>query len=451
MKQPPRSPFERLSARLSRHALATAALALASQGCVSRFTLGSDDHDVAPGDGSADGASEVFGDAGGDVASETALEAGDAGDTGNAADANSDAGCTFVSGAADYWVDARASGPSVGTATCPFKTIREATSLAPPASGRVIHVAGGAPMPSYDEAGPVVVAANVVLRAEGGAAQIQCVSGCVYSDGSVLVEGGGTLDGFTVTTPASGGATYGVKVGPATAIPPAVVRRVTATKCARYGVLTDGSIELGPDVKLVGNVASGLYSGGGGTQFVRVVGTGNAFDQNGGNGLTINASKLVVASASASKNGGHGVLLEGYPTETSTIDGLVATDNGGDGLRAIGQFTSLRLGTSRLLRNAGFGVRFGYGVLGASTRNALEVSQSTLGAAGADRNARGSLCLEQSAPTLTVPSSVFAACPPTQLAVVGCDAAAPASYRDVWYVPRAAGDPVDATACSVGP
>lgn len=260
--------------------------------------------------------------------------------------------------------------------------------------------------------GVVEIAAGVTLIAEGQA-QIRCVAGCAYSDGSVLVAGGGTLDGFTGDHAGDRRRELWDQGWPRDDDPPAVVRRVTATHCARYGVLTDGSVDLGPDVRLVQNVASGLYSGGMATQRVRVSGGGNVFDQNGGEGLRINASKLVLDGASASNNGGNGVLFEGYPTDGSTVDHLVATDNGLDGIRVVNEFTTLRVGTSTLLRNAGFGVRssglWRWSAPPPATRSSSTSRCSARPAPIA--RLRGSVCLVQSAPTVTVTATAWLARP----------------------------------------
>jgi hypothetical protein len=427
-------------------------LLLALAGCVTSVPLGSDGvTDAAPdtADGSTlDGATDAF-DATDAIDASDAQDASDVNDALDAQDGSSEAACEAVPGAADVYVDARATGPSNGTATCPFHTIREATALPSPSAPRVIHVAGAASTVTYREAGPIVLGPNLELRGEGGVAELICASGCTFPDGTVILDGGGVIDGFTITTETAG-PPYGVKVTAKVAAVAPIIRNVKVPLAKTYGILADASVDVGPNVVITYAASSGLYHGGPPSSVLRIQGPGNVFDGNKAHGIFDNSAKLVLSGTSASSNVGDGVHFEGYPTATNTLTGLVAKKNGGDGVRATGEYSSVQITGSTLVGNGGFGVRFRYRYVSGSQQNALSVGASTVGGA-TDANTRGSICLEQAPATVSFATDGWTACPPLQRTITSCDDAPPGSYQDLWIAPVAAATAPNVTACAIGP
>jgi hypothetical protein len=373
--------------------------------------------------------------------------------------AGGDAGVTLPDGnpcaplttiATDVYVDQRFTGVApTGVAACPFTTIAAGIAAAAGLAGtRTVHVAGAAPALVYAEAAPVAVAANLVIQGDGPAKTTISASGvCGAGTCAVGVAGGGTLDGFTVVS--SGG--DGIRTEAAAPAP--IVKNVSASGSKGNGIVALGGATLGPNIVASNNGGQGVASTGA-TGAVHVVAGANAFDNNGANGIDVEGAALTFEGGSATGNGFNGIRFGGVGGlgNTHTVTALVAKNNN-TGISSFGS-QNLTVRSSTLVTNKFEGLLFNYaagytldlGKTGDAGGNVFG------GATIATRNAKAGiyLCKSLGAGTQAAEGNSFAACPPTQTSLAGCDVA-PAAYADVAYAPAVAGDPVVATACSVGP
>lgn len=356
------------------------------------------------------------------------------------------------SDATDVYVDKRYSGGTpTGTKRCPYTTILAGTAAVGTLSGtRIVHVAGDTPPVVYQEAGAVPVNTNVSLRGDGPAKTTIVASGpCGTRTCAVMVNGGGTVEGFTVM-PSSGEGIVTALTAPAP-----IVRNVTVTGAAASGIVAFGAIELGPSIVLTKNAAQGLASTGAGLVHIVGAGVSNAFDNNGANGINIEGATLTFDGGSTSGNGLNGIRFgaAGSVTTTHTVTGLVATKNRNTGISAFsGQ--NLRLRSSSLLTNGSSGLLYVY-VAGYSLDLgiATDVGGNSFGVATvAARNTRAGiyLCNSRGLGTQPAEGDAFSACPPTLTALTACDVLPP-SYTDIAYVAAVAGSPVIAASCIAGP
>jgi len=376
-----------------------------------------------------------------------------------------DAGaCTFDPGALDYWVDSTATGPSVGTASCPFKTVLEATKLGSPPSGvRTIHVKGGTPQVHYAESDAIAVRASVTLLCEGPT-KVRILAGgtCGTQSCSVLVDAGGRVDSCSIgprSTLTLGSNLVVTSNGvPAPALRNTLIAGATGTG---HGIFANGPVELGPGLNSSFNGGSGLAAAGGGTIHVIVDTTGpltNAFDNNTLSGIHIpsgTTASLNFEGGSASGNKSQGIRLAN--AQTHTIAGLNGRTNGFAGI-LVTSITSLTLRRSTLVQNTSVGLWFEYG-----GTNTLDIGTTTTSGAntfgGATiKNTRVGVYLCRSGLTGSQlgEGDSWGVCPPSQTKVDNCDML-PSSYADVAYVIRSGlSGPGDfpllvPASCKVGP
>ncbi|MBI2392578.1 MAG: right-handed parallel beta-helix repeat-containing protein [Deltaproteobacteria bacterium] len=412
---------------------------------------------------------ETGGEAGDETGSETGSEVGDeaGAETGGDAmpgDDGVDAGCGALSaGATEVFVDKSSTKPSVGTAACPFKTIKEATDLEA-VSGRTVRVkGGGGALVTYEETGALKVKGGVTLRGDGTAATKIVASGtCAEGNCAVEVASGGTLDGFTITGSGHGVVTLDGGTD-------ATVKNVLVTG-AQDGILVLGPAALAGNVQANKNTKSGLHVKG--SKAAKVTGSGNQFNENETNGIEVEGSaRLDFAGGTASTNKGHGVHLRSTTAASTTgrhsITGLTASSNGrnaagtviatSDGI-VLESTGSLTLRTSKLLTNTHHGL---VAFIGGNTLD-LASGGNTFGVGSptATRNVHAGVCLENTGASGSIPASgnSWSVCPllggPAQTGISG-SCTAYTSQVDIAYKKAAGGgnDPLDfgtLASCTVG-
>jgi hypothetical protein len=427
-----------------------------------RFALGLSTLAILAACGGADGTIGSA-DAGG-------VDAAGAGDAGNAVDsstadatttpdASAEAGlcAPLAAGATDVYVDSRFTGTSAtGASACPFPTIVQGMTAAAGLTGtRTVHVAGSTPALVYKETGAVTVTANVILQGDGPSKTVVNAAGpCGAGTCAVMVAGGGTIDGVSVTSP---GATGGDGIVADLASPAPIVKHVAANGSKGSGVLALGATVLGPNIVANNNGAQGLQSPVGATGVVHVLGGANSFDNNAANGVNIDgAATLIFDGGTASGNALNGVRLAGAvgagAVSSHVITGLTALLNKNTGISASnGQ--SLALRSSKLLTNTTYGLFYRYAAGSVLDLGAASAGGNVFGGASiASRNAKAGiyLCASRGAGTQPADGDSWGTCPPTQTSLAGCDVA-PSTYADVAYAPAVAGNPAVATSCTIGP
>lgn len=445
---------------------------------------GPDDTGVAdsavdsPTDSPTDSATDSSGDAGdtsGDaIASDgdTTVADGDAvatdgdapGDTADSGDAMAACG-TLPTAPVDVYVDKNATTPSVGTAACPFHTLAAATAIGAPASGtRTIHVAdvpsGGTPPVVYAEGG-LEVKKGVILSGPGAAKVTISGSAACGAGGNcaVQVDGGGTVDGFTI-----GGA--GVETTDGTLV--ATIKNSIVTGASGDGLRINGAADLGPNIQSNANTGNGLTIRGAGAVHV-VAGTGvvNKFDTNGGDGINIGGTDCVLTfdGGEANGNAGDGVNIANVPSSVSTaahsVTALVAKLNGFSGTTPtnhsgieLGDAAGLKLRNSVLEKNGAHGIKWTKGTAaGSSLDLGTAVSaggNAFAGPTAADQNTKAGVCIENTPTANTFESDKWSACPPVSRQVSSCTATF--SYADIAYTKTGSVTPTFVTTtCTVGP
>ncbi|MBI2395514.1 MAG: hypothetical protein HYV09_38465 [Deltaproteobacteria bacterium] len=368
------------------------------------------------------------------------------------------------SAAIDVYVDKLSSRASVGTAECPFKTIREATTLGSVSVGtRVIHVAGASSAVTYEEIAPLLVGDRVLLKGEG--AVRPKISGaaatCLGGSGLVCVSIGAIVEGFTISA-TSGNAVQTASSSLAGAH--ATLRYAYVTAPYGQGIQVSGAMVLGPGLQANGSGKNGVLANGSG--LISVVGTGNTFDGNAVSGLNFASAlaSLDFQGGSASNNGQSGIALLGYSPITAPfpISNLVAKGNQ-TGL-VVNDSTSVVLRSSVLIANKAFGMRVFLGfTTGPSTpKNALDIGVTSAGnnvfntGDNSLRNVAAGVCFSNTLGTgsLSANGNKWSTCPPAESAVAGCDGVVGSSYSDIWYVKNptyGAADPISVSGCGVGP
>lgn len=264
------------------------------------------------------------------------------------ADADSVVCSTLSPGATEIYVDKRFAGTPNGTVGCPFNTILDAMKLAGPWVGtRTVHVAGSTPTLTYSEVASVFVSKNMVPLGDGS--DKATISAPSTTSAAVIVDGGGTLDGFSISSPTGDG------ILTQSALPPPIVKNVKSVASKNNGITVTGSAELGPNVHFDKNGNCGLFSKSDGT--VHVIAPGASFDGNAASGISLDGvATLKFDGGSASNNGVNGLRLAGTSSGGSavvhTVSALIANGNKAQGLGVFnGQ--SLKLRTSTLLTTAG--------------------------------------------------------------------------------------------------
>lgn len=362
--------------------------------------------------------------------------------------------------ATDVYVDASVAASGKGVASCPFKTIREATALPrSPGVVRVIHVKAG----TYAESDVVNVGGTTTLRSEGGSSTLTGGSSMACSPTPdkcvVRLEGPSTVDGFIID---ASGVTLGVVITGG-----GKVLNSTVKNAARDGVHVANGGELGPSIHVDDNNASGVIVRGGN---LKVNAGTNSFDRNKGSGsggtpaggiVIFNNATLDFGGGSASENQ-HGIIFD-WTTAASTvaqnINKLTAKNNRVGGVTIPQNQKLVVVRNSVLTKNAQYGLWFSYNAGG----NTLDIGTSasdggnTFGGA-TDKNGKVGIFLCRSGATSTQAGqgNSWSVCPPIQLPASNCDSY-PSSYADVGYVPTSAVgttsglNPVAATKCTAGP
>ena len=339
----------------------------------------------------------------------------------------------------------------------PFTTIAAGITAAGSLSGiRTVHVAGGTVPVVYSEASSILVTHNLILLGDGAAKTTISASGpCASSSGTcgVSIEGGGTLDGFTVISSRGDG------ILTLSSSPPPIVKNVAADGSKLSGITVLGSVELGPNLSASRNGLQGVFSTGGGIVHVNApsVGGVNAFDLNAANGIDVEGNALLrFEGGTANGNSFNGVRLSwtaGTPGAgpSHTITGLTATGNKNTGIAAFnGQ--NLKLRASKLQTNNNYGMFYGFvGTSALDLGTLADLGGNILGGATARNGKAGIyLCKSRGSGTEPAEGNTWPNCGPNQQSLSLCDAT-PSSYVDVAYVPAISGDPVVASTCTVGP
>ncbi len=417
--------------------------------------------DSGGGDTGASSSGGDSGSTGGDGAtggdSGTSAESGSS-DTGSPP---SDAGCVPLgSGATDVYVDQRYTGSSpTGVQACPFPTITQGLAAAATLSGnRTVHVAGATPALIYAEASSLTVDVNITLEGDGPAkTTISTTGACGSGMCAVQVNAGGTLGGFTVTSPG------GDAIVTSDGSPSPAVKVVIASGAKGNGLLAMGGVELGPNFSANGNGTgssggAGVESPQGTSGVIHVIGTANTFDDNKGNGIDVNGSALLNFEGGEASRDFQGIRLAGSggaAISGHTITSLTATGNTGPGGVVAYNGQTIKMRSSTLTGNSGVGLYYAYvngSMLDIGT--AQDPGNNVFGGATAsNRNTLAGLrvCGVTAANQLPAAADSWSACAPTQT-FLDCGTTS-ASYSDILYGPNlsAAGVPVDVTSCTVGP
>ncbi len=359
------------------------------------------------------------------------------------------AGCgVLTADPSDVYVDRSSSLASMGTATCPFLTVLEATSLSAPGGTRAIHVKGGTPVFVYDEAGVIVLRTGEALVGDGETTtRITGGGSCTIGDCVVSLRKG-SLSGVTVVS----------STGSAIEIPTgndgSSVDNVTARDSADNGFYVRASATLS-NVTASGNGRDGLNA-----RFGVVTITNSRFDGNRMRGIYADRAVAIdFRGGSVSGNRSDGISVQNSATVTGavlhTLTGLQIIQNLGYGIDAAGTASLLVRATT--MRGNEAGLVFRYGV-----SNTLDVGTAASsgdnvfgGATPGQRNIRAGLCLEQSGATASqaAEGNSWGTCPPSQKEISSFTCRSLNTYADVGYIPAAAGGApvIPPVPCTVGP
>jgi len=359
----------------------------------------------------------------------------------------------LASSATTIYVDGRTAKASIGTADCPTKTIREALAIVAglPSAKRTIKVAGSADAPvEYAETGPIVLKPQLSLVGDGaGRVKISGGGACGTEECVVSLENNASIEGVTIVS--------GVRVGismvnallTTSTAKSLVVTGGTSGSAPAVHVLAKGSVDLGPELRVVKNAGVGVAIDDVVIARVNIGGTvANQFDENVA-GIVVKAGTLIFAGGQAKLNTTHGVALLSNPKHFVT--GLIATDNGASGLLVDGS-SSLKLRSSMLVKNR-IGLNFRFG-----TTNTLDLGTSTdlgknfFGGSTTGLNSKAAICLP-TARTTKEPAwgNKWFVCSPTWFPLSGtCEGIS--TYQDIYFVPNTSGEqpPLDTSACDVG-
>jgi hypothetical protein len=409
---------------------------------------GTDSASAATDTGAGDGASAR--DASGDVGSFST--------DGSSGEAEASAPCApLSSSAADVYVDQRFAGmPQYGAAACPFTTIAQGTAAAANLSGAVtVHVAGATPALVYKEASVITVGANVDLLGSGSASTtIQANGACASASGTcaVIVSAGAIVDGFTITDSSGDGI-----LAMAGASAP-TIRNTAANGNKGWGIIAGGGVELGPNFSANSNGTGGLESPTTASGRIHVIGTANAFNDNGaGNGINVDGPAFLLFEGGTANGNGQGIRLAGTPGPAGSlhaITNLTATGNTGPGGLVAYDGQTITLRSSTLLGNTSVGLVYNY--VNGST---LDIGSAAAGggnvfggATASTRNGKAGMRLCAVPATVTAAGDSWSSCPPMQT-LVACSGTLPATYSDIQYDPAAATttSPVTAASCTTGP
>lgn len=342
-----------------------------------------------------------------------------------------------------------------GTHACPFTTIADGLKAAAGLNGMItVHVAGSSPALVYMESSSLAVASNVVLQGAGPNQTTISASGTCGNVSllcAVMLAAGATIDGFTVTS--TGG--DGIVAQAGNAAP--VISNVSANGSKGNGILALGSVEIGPNSSASGNGSAGVESPQGAAGVLHVVGTGNAFDKNAGNGIDVNGTAALNFEGGTASGNFQGIRLAGVAASggtavTHTITSLVAQNNTGPGGVVAYNGQTIKMRSSTLTNNTVVGLFYNY-VNGSTLDIGTAVSPGNNVFGGATSRNGGAglrLCGVTGAASQDAEGDSWGNCPPTQT-FLACDTAI-TTYSDVVYAPAlTAGAPVVAATCTVGP
>ena len=370
-----------------------------------------------------------------------------------------DATCALVAATTepDLYVNAAATGPSNGTAACPFHHVLEATSIDWVGSGlRTIHVAAG----DYVESGAVVVGAQVVLEGSGATATTIEGAGSACSIGSCVVQlsPGSNLHGFAVKASGTNGI---VLAGGATAPRLYDFTVSGATGGTNAGVVTTNDADIGPGFAITNN-QRGIDVTGAGKVSVRAptATAPNVIESSVQSGIFIEAAaQLVFAGGEIRHNGTNGIYANGgidasphqitnASIHGNTASGLLVSDNASAVVRS-----------SAFLGNA-VGVRFAKGPtnsldLGKDGGDAGDNSFGTTGTATKPANKYTAVCVDGATAGggFDVPAhgDTWPGCPPTTSSVGSCDPAFMTGLIATITYANVSASPVSYDPCTVTP
>jgi hypothetical protein len=353
----------------------------------------------------------------------------------------------------DIYVDSRFTGtPATGAQACPVHTILEGIAIANTLGGaRTVHVAGTTPALVYDETGTVPVASGITLLGAGALmTTISAAGACMTGTCAVLVQPGAILDGFSVVSPTGDGVWTTAGNG---AVP--IVRNVAADSSMGNGIVALGSVQLGPNIVVNSNGAAGVESPAGSVGTVHVVAGINAFSNNKGNGIDLSGAAALNFEGGATNGDTQGIRIASQPSTSHSITALTAKNNTGPGGVVVYGGQTLKLRSSTLVGNTGYGLSYDY-PSGNTLGSTLDIGTTADpggntfgGATSTDRNGLAGIQLCGVPAMQQAGGDSWSTCPPTQLSIT-CGTA-PAMYVDVAYQSAvAAVDPVTG-ACTVGP
>ncbi|MBI2395182.1 MAG: right-handed parallel beta-helix repeat-containing protein [Deltaproteobacteria bacterium] len=409
---------------------------------ISLAACSSGDFAVA-GEPGADGGGEAGLDAGQDGGDDAPLPSdGSTPDTtpaGDVAPVEVGPTCPVVSNPTEIWVDlASTTATSNGTSACPFKQIADAVTFANTLSiaPRTIRVKAG----HYNEVVALKLRQGIKLLGAGAATTTLSGGGNCTSSATgfwciVRVEGGATLDGFTID--AGPTAKHGVVTGETGTAGYPVVRNVKisgAVGDGNTGILSMSGSQLGPNVESTGN-RYGLVIWG--NQIVKVVNGANRFDDNSIIGINHEGTGQLIFEGGSVSGNPVGIKLGDVTTTTpanNTITSAIVRDNTEVGL-LVGAHASAKV------RGSAFtGGKVGIAVVYGST-NIVDLGASSSDLGGNDfgnattRNSKAGLCVGVTrAAALPALGNKWPACSPTVQnlgTVTSCDSVP--SYADVWW------------------
>ncbi len=371
----------------------------------------------------------------------------------DASDASAGAPCApLPAGTRDVYVDQRFTGtPAYGTASCPLPTIAQGTAAAARFAGTVtVHVAGTTPALVYAETAPVTVGSNVVLLGAGSAETAIHASGtCGTGTCAVMVSAGGVLDGFTVLN--SGGDGILALAG---ASPP-MIRNTSTNGNKGLGITALGAVELGPSFSANSNGTGGLESPVNGGGRLHVLGAGNAFDDNVGNGINVDGPAFLVFEGGTASGNEQGIRLAGTPGAGGSphvITSLTAKGNTGPGGLVAYNGQTITMRSSTLLGNTSVGLLYTY-VNGSTLDIGSSASGGNIfgGATASTHNGMAGVRLCGAPAMVSASGDSWGSCPPTETLLACGTVTLPATYSDILYAPAGATTVIAATSCSVGP
>ncbi|MGZ6091226.1 MAG: hypothetical protein ACXWUG_04345 [Polyangiales bacterium] len=371
-------------------------------------------------------------------------------------------GCPVVaSDTINLYVDASASAGGNGALGCPFRTIREALAV-PKASGvlRTIHVKAG----DYAESDLVNIGNGVTVVSEGGPSKITggSSSNCSgISDKCVVrIEGPGTLDGFVVD---AGGVAVGMVAGSGAS--PSKIQNSTIKNANKTGLIAIASVDVSA-VHVDDNGDSNVWVRNG--TFHVLPGT-NTFDRSKGKGGSVSgtfipaAGIVVFGSGVLNFEGGtanenqSGIQFDWASASSAkqSISGLSASSNRAFGVQVPHGQKLVQIRKSTLLKNSVGGLFLEYDSTGSNVFDLGSVADpgNNVYGGATSTNTKVGVFICRSPTTLLAEGTKFSVCPPTQVAVAGCDVM-PGSYADVGYAPTimsGSGGPLVDTTCTVGP